>query len=69
MTIAEFHQKVGVPFPNPVLSKIKATFDMENIELVQSLLALDPSEILTTVDNGFVVYGSEKNQNFDFILW
>ena len=41
---------------------------MESIELVQSLLALDPLEILTTVDNGFVMYGSEKNQNFDFIL-
>ena len=32
---------------------------MENIEPVQALLALDPSEIPTVDDTNFVMYGSE----------
>ena len=59
VTRAEFHQKVGVPFLTALLSEIETAFDMESIELVQPLSALDPSEIPTT-DTSFVVYGSEK---------
>ena len=60
MTSAEFCQNVGVPFLNTLLSEIEAAFDMKNIELVQALLALDPSEIPTADDASFVMYGSEK---------
>ena len=56
----EFHRKIAVPFLNALLSKIEAAFDMESIELVQTLLALDPSEIPTADDTSFVMYGSEK---------
>ena len=59
VTRAEFHRKVGVPFLTALLSEIETAFDMESIELVQPLSALDPSEIPTT-DTSFVVYGSEK---------
>ena len=44
---------------NALLSEIAAAFDMESIEPVQALLALDPSEI-PTADTSFVMYGSEK---------
>ena len=60
VTSAEFHQNVVVPFPNAILSETEAAFDMEIIELVQALLALDPSEIPTADDTSFVMYGSEK---------
>ena len=60
VTSAEFHQNVVVPFPNALLSEIEAVFDMEIIELVQALLALDPSEIPTADDTSFLIYGSEK---------
>ena len=60
VTSAEFHQNVGVPFLNALLSEIEAAFDMESIEPVQALLALDPSEIPTADDTSFVMYGSEK---------
>ena len=60
VTSAEFHQNVVVPFPNAILSETEAAFDMEIIELVQALLALDPSEIPTADDASFVMYGSEK---------
>ena len=60
VTNAEFHQNVGVPFLNALLSEIEAAFDMESIEPVQALLALDPSEIPTADDTGFLMYGSEK---------
>ena len=39
VTNAEFHQNVGVPFLNALLSEIEAAFDMESIEPVQALLA------------------------------
>ena len=42
VTSAEFYQKVGVPFFNVFLSEIEAAFDMESIEPIQALLALDP---------------------------
>ena len=45
---------------NALLSEIAAAFDMESIEPVQALLALDPSEIPTADDTSFVMYGSEK---------
>ena len=51
---------VGVPFLNALLSNIKAAFDMESIELLQAILVLDPSEIPTVDDTGFVMYSSEK---------
>ena len=35
---------------------------MENIESVQALLPLDPSEISTADDTSFVIYGSKKSQ-------
>ena len=57
---AEFHQKVGVPFPNVLLREEEAIFDMESIEPVKALLALDPSEIPTADNAGFVTHGSEK---------
>ena len=60
VTSAEFHQNGVVPFPNAILSETEAAFDMEIIELVQALLALDPSEIPTADDTSFVMYGSEK---------
>ena len=60
VTSAEFHQKVGVPFLNAPLSEVEAAFDMESIEPIQALLALDPSEIPTADDTNFVMYGSEK---------
>ena len=60
VTSAEFHQNVVVPFPNAILSETEAAFDLEIIELVQALLALDPSEIPTADDTSFVMYGSEK---------
>ena len=60
VTSAEFHQNVVVPFPNAILSETEAAFDMEIIELVQALLALDPSEIPTADDTSFVMYSSEK---------
>ena len=60
VTRAEFHQKVGIPFLKALLSEIEAAFDMEGIEPVQAFLALDPSEIPTADDTGFVMYGSEK---------
>ena len=60
VTSAEFCQNVGVSFLNTLLSEIEAAFDMKNIELVQALLALDPSEIPTADDTSFVMYGSEK---------
>ena len=60
VTSAEFHQNVGVPFLNALLSEIEAAFDMESIEPVQALLALDPSEIPTADDTSFVMYSSEK---------
>ena len=66
VTCAEFHQKARVPFPNTLLSGIEASFDMENIEPVQALLALDPSEIPTTDDTGFMLHGSEKKSLFSF---
>ena len=62
VTSAEFHQNVVVPFPNAILSETEAAFDMEIIELVQALLALDPSEIPTADDTSFVMYNSEKNK-------
>ena len=69
MTSAEFHQKVGVPFLNALLSKIEDAFNMECIELVQALLALDPSEIPTADDNSFVMYSSEKSKFcFHFVV-
>ena len=49
VTSAEFHQNVGVPFLNALLSEIEAAFDMESINLVTALLALDPSEIPAAV--------------------
>ena len=55
MTRAEFRQNVGVPFLNTLLSEIEAAFDVKNIELVQALLALDPSEIPTVDDAKFVM--------------
>ena len=60
VTNAEFHQNVGVPFLNALLSEIEAAFDMESIEPVQALLALDPSKIPTADDTSFLKYGSEK---------
>ena len=60
VTSAEFHQNVGVPFLNALLSEIEAAFDMESIEPVQALLALDPSEIPTADGTSFLTYGSEK---------
>ena len=60
VTSAEFHQKVGVPFLNALLSKIKVAFEMEHIEPVQTLLELYPSEIQTADDTGFVMYSSKK---------
>ena len=41
---------------------------MESIELVQALLALDPSEIPSTDVTGFVLHDTEKI-NFVFTLW
>ena len=58
VTSAEFHQSVGVPFLNVLLSEIEAAFDMESIKPVQSLSALDPSEILTADDTSFLMYSS-----------
>ena len=55
VTSAEFCQNVGVSFLNTLLSEIEAAFDMKNIELVQALLALDPSEIPTADDAKFVM--------------
>ena len=60
VTSAEFHQKVGVPFLNALLSKIKVAFEMEHNEPVQTLLELYPSEIQTADDTGFVMYSSKK---------
>ena len=55
VTSAEFRQNVGVPFLNTLLSEIEAAFNVKNIELVQALLALDPSEIPTVDDAKFVM--------------
>ena len=60
MTSAEFHQKVGTPFLNALVSEIEAAFDMESIALVQVLSALDRSKIPIADYTGFVMYGSEK---------
>ena len=60
VTSTEFHQKVGVPFLNVLLREEEAVFDMESIEPVKALLALDPSEIPTADNAGFVMHGSEK---------
>ena len=60
MTRAGFHQKIGVPFFNSFLNEIEAAFDMESIEPVQALLALDLLETPTADDTSFVMYGSEK---------
>ena len=60
MTRAGFHQKIGVPFFNSFLKEIEAAFDMESIERVQALLALDLLETPTADDTSFVMYGSEK---------
>ena len=62
MTRVAFHQKVGVPFFNALLREIEAAFDMESIEPVQALLALDLSETSTADDTRFVMYGSEKSK-------
>ena len=51
---------VGVPFLNALLSNIKAAFDIESMKPLQAILALDPSEITTADDTGFVMYSSEK---------
>ena len=55
VTSAEFDQKVGLRFLNALLSKIEAAFDVESIEPVQALLALDTSEIPTADDTSFVM--------------
>ena len=55
VTSAVFDQKVGLPFLNALLSKIEATFDVESIEPIQALLALDTSEIPTADDTSFVM--------------
>ena len=55
VTSAEFDQKVGLPFLNALLSKIETAFDVESIEPVQTLLALDTSEIPTADDTSFVM--------------
>ena len=60
VTRAGFHQKIGVPFFNSFLNEIEAAFDMESIEPVQALLALDLLETPTADDTSFVMYGSEK---------
>ena len=60
VTSGEFHQNAGVPFLNALLSKIEDGFDMESVKPVQALLALDLSEVPTTDDTDFVMYGSEK---------
>ena len=60
MTNGEFHQNARVPYLNALLSEIEAAFDMESIEPVQALLALDPSEIPTADYTSFLKYGSEK---------
>ena len=60
MTRAGFHQRIGVPFFNSFLNEIEAAFDMESIEPVQALLALDLLETPTADDTSFVMYGSEK---------
>ena len=60
MTRAGFHQKIGVPFFNSFLNEIEGAFDMESIEPVQALLALDLLETPTADDTSFVMYGSEK---------
>ena len=39
VTSIEFHQKVGVPFLNALLSEIETALYMESIELVQALSA------------------------------
>ena len=62
VTRAGFHQKIGVPFFNSFLNEIEAAFDMESIEPVQALLALDLLETPTADDTSFVMYGSEKSK-------
>ena len=49
VTNSQFHQNVRVTFLNALLSEIEAAFDMESINLVTALLALDPSEIPAAV--------------------
>ena len=56
-----FHQNVGVPFLNALLSEIEAAFDMESIKPAQAQ-ALDPSEIRTADGTSFLMYGSEKTK-------
>ena len=60
VTSDEFQWKVRVPFLNALLSKIEAAFDIESIEPVQALLALDSSEISTADDTCLVMYSSKK---------
>ena len=55
VTSAVFDQKVGLPFLNALLSKIEATLDVESIEPVQALLALDTSEIPIADNTSFVM--------------